>query len=546
MTVKLAHSYTALKQYETCPKRYYHQRITKEVVDQPGPATVHGERVHKQLEDALKDKAELPPETAALQPLCDTLRTYAAAEGATLTIEQEYTLTSDLQQTTWFAPDAWLRFKLDALVLRPNGKAVVVDWKGLALDTRIPTPTGWTTMGALQVGDVVFDANGEQCRVVGKSGIKHIRCFEVTFDDTTKVVCDEEHLWKLTDGAVVGVQDLMGRRGKRQRSRPPRVAVAAPMALPDVALPIDPYVLGLWLADGKHTSGELSKPDAFVWEEVQRRGYQVNMETGGAVAGCPSRTIRGLRSQLRATNLLGNKHIPLEYLRAGYRQRLDLLRGLMDGDGNANPARKQAVFTTTDRGLSDAVCELLCSLGQRPLQSKVRAKGFGVEVDAYPVSFRPLGLNPFLLPRKADRVSADWARPLSATRVAVSVVEVPSVPTQCIAVDSEDHTFLCTDRMIPTHNTGKRRPDFDQLEMFALAVFSFNPEVRKVTSMFVWTKENAIDKETYRAEHKDAMWTRLLSRIHRVEKSLETGNWPAKPSGLCKFCPCKGFCEFAS
>ena len=94
--------------------------------------------------------------------------------------------------------------------------------------------------------------------------------------------------------------------------------------------------------------------------------------------------------------------------------------------------------------------------------------------------------------------------------------------------------------------TGKRRPDFDQLEMFALAVFSFWPEVQKVTSMFVWTKENAIDKETYRREHTDAMWTRLLSRINRVEKSLETEVWPAKPSGLCRFCPCKGFCEFAA
>lgn len=545
MTIKLAHSYTAIKQYETCPKRYYHQRITKEVKDQPGAATVYGERVHKQLEDALKGTAPLPPETAALQPLCDTLRTYAEAEGATLAIEQEYTLTKNLEPTSWFAPDAWLRFKLDALVLRPNGRALIVDWKGLALDTRIPTPTGWTTMGEIAVGDTVFDAAGKQCRVVGKSKVKHIRCFEVTFDDTTKVVCDEEHLWKLSDGSAVGVRDLMGKPGKRQRAYVPRVSVTKPIDTGEVPLPVDPYVLGLWLADGKHTSGELAKPDDFIWQEVQRRGYVVNMDTGDAGI-CPSRTIQGLRTQLRAAGLLGDKHIPLQYLRAGYQQRLDLLRGLMDGDGNANPARKQAVFTSTNRGLSTAVCELLCTLGQRPLQSMVTASGFGKVVDAYPVSFRPLGINPFLLPRKASRICADWTNDLSATRYAVSVCEVPTVPTQCIAVDSDDHTFLCTDRMIPTHNTGKRRPDFDQLEMFALAVFTSNPDVTKATSMFVWTKENAVDKETYRAEFKDDMWTRLLTRIRRIEQSLEADNWPAKPSGLCKFCPCKGFCEFAS
>ena len=223
MTVKLAHSYSALKMYENCPKRYYHQRITKEVKDTPGTATVYGERVHKQLEEYLKAPATgLPEESVALQPLCDTLR-QQAKDGGMFLVEEEYTLTANITPTSWFAEDAWLRFKLDVLIIRNNNTAVVVDWK-----------------------------------------------------------------------------------------------------------------------------------------------------------------------------------------------------------------------------------------------------------------------------------------------------------------------------------TGKRRPDFDQLEMFALAVFAHWPAVRKVKSMFIWTKENAIDQETYRIEHKDQMWTRLMTRINRVEKSLETDVWPAKPSGLCKFCPCKGFCEFAS
>jgi CRISPR/Cas system-associated exonuclease Cas4 (RecB family) len=55
-----------------------------------------------------------------------------------------------------------------------------------------------------------------------------------------------------------------------------------------------------------------------------------------------------------------------------------------------------------------------------------------------------------------------------------------------------------------------------------------------------------MDKETYKREHIDDMWTRLLTRINRVEKSLETDVWPAKPSGLCRYCPCKDFCEFAA
>jgi hypothetical protein len=218
---KLAHSFSALKMYENCPKRYYHQRITKEVKDSVGEATLYGERVHKHLEDYLKTGAALPDDSVKLQPLCDTFRTSAGDGG--FFVEQEYTLNKDLQETGWWDADAWLRFKLDVLVVRDNGTAIVADWK-----------------------------------------------------------------------------------------------------------------------------------------------------------------------------------------------------------------------------------------------------------------------------------------------------------------------------------TGKRRPDFDQLEMFALAVFSFWPAVNKVTSVFVWTKENAMDKETYKREHIDDMWTRLLTRINRVEKSLETDVWPAKPSGLCRYCPCKDFCEFAA
>src|SRR4051812_47114053 len=37
--------------------------------------------------------------------------------------------------------------------------------KALALDTPIPTPTDWTTMGDLHVGDRVLDESGRPCSV---------------------------------------------------------------------------------------------------------------------------------------------------------------------------------------------------------------------------------------------------------------------------------------------------------------------------------------------------------------------------------------------
>src|SRR5690348_3033753 len=87
--------------------------------------------------------------------------------------------------------------------------------KALALDTPIPTPRGWTTMGEVQVGDRVFDENGQPCLVTGATPVMHDRpCYEVEFSDGTVIVADAEHLWR-TDTAA----------GRQQRGRPPRGAL---------------------------------------------------------------------------------------------------------------------------------------------------------------------------------------------------------------------------------------------------------------------------------------------------------------------------------
>lgn len=92
--------------------------------------------------------------------------------------------------------------------------------------------------------------------------------------------------------------------------------------------------------------------------------------------------------------------------------------------------------------------------------------------------------------------------------------------------------------------TGKRRPDFTQLEMFALQVFSHYPEVNKVSSTFVWTQGIELDKDVYKRSDKSDLTAKLLEKTTRIEQAVDKDKWPAKPSGLCKFCPCKDFCEY--
>jgi len=102
-----------------------------------------------------------------------------------------------------------------------------------------------------------------------------------------------------------------------------------------------------------------------------------------------------------------------------------------------------------------------------------------------------------------------------------------------------------TTAVVADWKTGKRRPDFAQLELFALQVFAHYPHINKVTSSFIWIKDIAMDRRTYTRKDQHELWNKVLTKTQRIEHSLENENWPAKPSGLCGYCPCKNFCEFA-
>jgi replicative DNA helicase len=85
--------------------------------------------------------------------------------------------------------------------------------KALALDTPLPTPDGWTTMGVVQPGDVVLGADGRPTTVVRAFDVLENRpCFEVEFSDGSVIVADADHLWKTTT-----------RASRRQRSENKRV-----------------------------------------------------------------------------------------------------------------------------------------------------------------------------------------------------------------------------------------------------------------------------------------------------------------------------------
>jgi hypothetical protein len=82
--------------------------------------------------------------------------------------------------------------------------------KALALDTPLATPTGWTTMGEVAVGDILFDETGAPCRVTGATDVMlNRRCYRVRFSDGSSIIADADHLWAVDSDTPVRVQDAM-------------------------------------------------------------------------------------------------------------------------------------------------------------------------------------------------------------------------------------------------------------------------------------------------------------------------------------------------
>lgn len=336
--------------------------------------------------------------------------------------------------------------------------------KGLALDTPIPTAAGWTTMKDLSVGDKVFDKDGKQTTVTAVSDIKHIKCFRVIFSNGNSVVCDDEHRWLARSRSnshgvqlPFNVMTVNEMKALKDRGEIVTVPVHGALDLPPVDVPIDPYLLGYWLGDGTSRSAKITcdKCDLdHVKAAVKRAGFDVGtIYDDGRSNAVDVGVISGLATKLRELDLLQNKHVPTVYLRGSVMQRKAILAGLLDSDGHCSKDRGRASFCSTNKGLRDAVAELVSSLGEVVHIREYLAKGFGSESMAYTVEWLP-SFNPFTLPRKAANYRPRKIAPYIGVK---EIVEVPSVATKCISVSSPTETYLCGKDMAVTHNTVVRR-----------------------------------------------------------------------------------------
>ncbi len=376
----------------------------------------------------------------------------------------------------------------------PRGRVVEVygpegSGKALALDTPIPTPKGWTTMGELSPGQEVFSGDGSTTRVTFATPVMtDHECFRVRFSDGAEIVADADHLWMTTtlwgrterwSPAVVTTRDIAASlRARDGHALNHAIQTCGPLEYPAQELPIAPYTLGAWLGDGATADARITSADPEVLDEIRRDGYRVHRSNPWQHDRTP--TYRISRQQERPVCLLVGprcsssgsviarglckNHYESER-RSGrvgeVAQRLALLQGLMDTDGTVSATGAEVgrgagaarcEFSVVSRRLASDVHELLLGLGikvtlhEGPALLKGRVVG-----TRYRLGFQT-NLPVFRLPRKAARLIPLRTR-RAALRYITTVEPVPSVPVRCIQVDHPSHTYLAGRECVPTHNT---------------------------------------------------------------------------------------------
>ncbi len=123
----LAWSYSRLKCFEECPKKFYHLNVLKDVKEAPSEAMEAGTRAHKALELRVKEGKALPPLLAHLEPLCQVFDA-ARLRGHEVLTECQLAFTRDFAPTGWFDRNVWVRVILDVAVVGST-KAMVPDYK---------------------------------------------------------------------------------------------------------------------------------------------------------------------------------------------------------------------------------------------------------------------------------------------------------------------------------------------------------------------------------------------------------------------------------
>lgn len=397
--------------------------------------------------------------------------------------------------------------------------------------TRVPVfsedgSVAWKRAGDLVVGDRVFARDGSPTKVLGVFPQGERDVYRVTFGDGRTLDVSDNHLWAVyardespdQGPTIYSTQTLMNKglwtgsiNGRKYMKY--AVPMNKPVQWPTADLPVDPYVLGALIANGRLTKTLAFLSDnkdivesigqaigAVSWDRCGRsHTWQFNEDMWGLFAR-KIRTENVLVGELQ--QLIGKKaserFIPKQYLYASIEQRWALIQGLFDCDGSitfCDSGYYDVSYKTTSQSLADAVRILLYSLGiscsitehERVLYDKL-----WTEYEIY-VKVRHADKHFFFRLNQKNKNLAIEAQSVGEQNEKrfnyVGIRSIEKLDTKesmtCIYVDNDEHLYQAGD-FIVTHNTEVTKQ---------LAKILFGDDQRHLArfDMSEWGRDDSVD-----------------------------------------------------
>lgn len=338
--------------------------------------------------------------------------------------------------------------------------------KAHPVDYYIETPNGNKRWGDLSIGDSVFDANGIPTLITATNHYKNIPMYRVTFDDGSFCDVSSGHLW-----------NVRGRQERRKRldswrtletadilelgvKRPNGVALARQWEIPtqgaaqftEREIDLHPYFVGVWLGDGCKGKPSWTKPFDEVTDKVKSLGYEIKSHNS------EHRILNITHLMHDPVFSLGSheRYIPNDYKFNTVENRMALLQGLLDTDGEVNKTGSIG-YASTSKRLAEDIIWLARSLGCKATMQNAIKHGWYPDKDGKRVECRDCWrvtisapFNPFTIKHRKDRYKPSESRYI--TRWIDSIEPIGCADGMCIKVDNADGLYLAND-FIVTHNS---------------------------------------------------------------------------------------------
>lgn len=338
----------------------------------------------------------------------------------------------------------------------------------------IHLPSGETKQWKdIKIGDVLFAPNGKTTKVIDIPVDENMPIYKVKLNDGRIVHCSDNHIWslyKLNDHPNelknYSTKELIsiGLQNKFKQNNF-FIPNGGKVNYKEKQLPIDPYTIGMIIAEGSVRGSHCSKNQVQISSSVDDMEFYKSVipyqiKYIGSKGNSWSLVIKNCKDIFRKLSLLESrsetKFIPDIYLKNSYKNRLELLKGLMDGDGHATK-NGSPVYVTSSLQLANNISSLCRSLGfncKISTNKTTHLKSYKIVIYTDTKIFK--------LTRKFDKQHVHNPKKRGSKadayskKIAIKSIEFSHYETgKCVTVDNKEGRYLIGDYIV-THNCDKK------------------------------------------------------------------------------------------